>query len=692
MSTLSTSRERSPGNDLNNKLIPDPYQLKVCPQWVVWRYGRERACNKYEKVPTDPITGKRAKTNAPGTWTTISEAKAVLLEKRGYDGVGFMLSRDDPYSVIDLDDCRNPETGEVEAWALEIVRRFASLTLVSPSGTGLHIWLRGTLLHLLPGERGGFKRRGIEAYSAKHFMTWTGNVYSGDIIEERQGELSEMYQELHPEPEPSSEVELQPAIKPSVATLTNDELLARARRGEALGAKFSALYDRGDLGYSGGDRSKADLDLTRMLAFYTGNDTERIETLFSKSVLGQRDKWKYRPDYRRSTIDHAIKRTTKIYDPENYTPRETKTRDRLRECMPYAVFRHPWREITGRATSAATDYFGYRAVLRLAHKANSDEIDVSIREYAEEAGIGSNKTAAKSLARLVDSHGLLEKVGNGNSCSAARYRIKGVPKVKHTKIGGQLHSFNPPCVNNGYVPLLGSHMIRNTSPERSANSPVKSVGKAAAWILDIIHAASRLLSGPVPIEFIEEKTGIRRNHLRERSLKQLLGAGLIEEVGGGYITPQDVGQRLKRELNVSGCVAALNAQRKRNDLQRRIQEVKRLAFLGHHPERIAAETGYTLSEVLDILQDPDRALIPEGTDLSSEEKPRCTKARNVESSSEICASTLSVQQEVKRVRNLPPISVDTITRHGTDCSCWLCEKDNPEGVKAEALVIAGSAA
>jgi hypothetical protein len=198
-----------------------------------------------------PTTGERARVNASETWTTISVARAAISEGQGYDGVGFMPSSDDPYTMIDLDDCRNLETGEVETWALGIVQRFGSLTLVSPSGTGLHIWIRGTLLHLLPHNKGGFKRRGIEAYSAKHFMTWTGEIYSGETIEERQGELSEIYQELHPEPEPPTEREPGPPIAPSVATLTNDELLNRARRAKKLGTKFLALYDRGDLGYIG---------------------------------------------------------------------------------------------------------------------------------------------------------------------------------------------------------------------------------------------------------------------------------------------------------------------------------------------------------------------------------------------------------------------------------------------------------
>ena len=62
-----------------------------------------------------------------------------------------MVTRDDPYVGIDLDDCRNPETGEIAAWAQEIIDRFDSYTEVSPTGTGVRILIR-TATGLLPGD------------------------------------------------------------------------------------------------------------------------------------------------------------------------------------------------------------------------------------------------------------------------------------------------------------------------------------------------------------------------------------------------------------------------------------------------------------------------------------------------------------------------------------------------------------
>jgi putative DNA primase/helicase len=61
-----------------------------------------------------------------------------------------------PYVGIDLDGCRDPQTGVIEPWALEVVRLLDSYTEVSPSGRGLHIWVRGFL------PEGGNRRGQVE--------------------------------------------------------------------------------------------------------------------------------------------------------------------------------------------------------------------------------------------------------------------------------------------------------------------------------------------------------------------------------------------------------------------------------------------------------------------------------------------------------------------------------------------------
>jgi primase-polymerase (primpol)-like protein len=95
--------------------------------------------------------------------------------------------------------------------------------------------------------------------------------------------------------------------------VSDEELLHKARHARN-GDKFSALFDRGDIrDYASG--SEADLALMNYLAFWTGADPARMEALFSRSALGQREKWQSRSDYRQQTIGRAIAGCEHTYKP-----------------------------------------------------------------------------------------------------------------------------------------------------------------------------------------------------------------------------------------------------------------------------------------------------------------------------------------------------------------------------------------
>ncbi len=95
-------------------------------------------------------------------------------------------------------------------------------------------------------------------------------------------------------------------------TLTDEEIV-RLCRSAKNAAKFEDLFDHGDvLRYHGGDDSAADLSLLDMLAFYT-QDPGQLESLFSASALGQREKWRRRADYRERTIHKALAEPGETY-------------------------------------------------------------------------------------------------------------------------------------------------------------------------------------------------------------------------------------------------------------------------------------------------------------------------------------------------------------------------------------------
>jgi putative DNA primase/helicase len=132
-----------------------PEELRRRPQWVVHK----------EKVPYIAGGVGRASSTDSLTWRTFEEAVQALRTGR-YDGIGFVFSSGDPYAGVDLDNCRDPETGKIEEWAAKIATAFGGYAEASPSGTGVHIIVRGKA----PNK----KRGQVEAYSSERFFTVTG--------------------------------------------------------------------------------------------------------------------------------------------------------------------------------------------------------------------------------------------------------------------------------------------------------------------------------------------------------------------------------------------------------------------------------------------------------------------------------------------------------------------------------------
>ncbi len=153
--------------------IPD--QLTERPQWVNWRL--EERDGKQTKVPYTPGTNRRASSTDLMTWRAFDEALAAYYAgEPPYDGIGFVFSSADPFVGIDLDDCRDPKTGEFAPWAQKIIDRVQEgYVEASPSGTGVHVIVEGVV------RGGGMQKKvspkgKIEMYSRDRFFTVTGRA------------------------------------------------------------------------------------------------------------------------------------------------------------------------------------------------------------------------------------------------------------------------------------------------------------------------------------------------------------------------------------------------------------------------------------------------------------------------------------------------------------------------------------
>ena len=151
--------------------IPDA--LKAMPRWVLWRYKKIKKPNGefvWSKVPFTTNNGHASSTN-PVTWCSFNEAADALL-MGDYDGLGIVLGGD--LHGIDLDDCRDPKTGELNEFAQEVINRIQGYAEVSPSGTGLKIFCNTNL------DGGRTKKDvGVELYRDRRYFTVTGRVLAG---------------------------------------------------------------------------------------------------------------------------------------------------------------------------------------------------------------------------------------------------------------------------------------------------------------------------------------------------------------------------------------------------------------------------------------------------------------------------------------------------------------------------------
>ena len=108
-------------------------------RWVVWKWVWLPDRKQWTKPPfrtDDPATP--AKSNDPKTWGSYADAVAAVGAGKA-DGIGYMLA-DDDLGAVDLDHCRNPETGEIDIWAKrEIKAADGAYIETTVSGSGLRI-------------------------------------------------------------------------------------------------------------------------------------------------------------------------------------------------------------------------------------------------------------------------------------------------------------------------------------------------------------------------------------------------------------------------------------------------------------------------------------------------------------------------------------------------------------------------
>jgi primase-polymerase (primpol)-like protein len=314
-----------------------PAALVTRDQWVAWRIQERNG--KETKVPVNPATGNYASATDSETWADFATAREHATASA--NGVGFVFTEDDPLVGVDLDDCRDPDDGSLTDWAKDIVERVDSFTEVSPSGTGLHVLVKGEL------PEGRNRHGDVELYDDARFFTVTGDHESGtpETVEARQDALEAVHAEYVAQDEATDATDDQddsagaeraadtqterstgPPEQSQGNDLSDDALLERARNA-SNSEKFQRLWRGNTAGYP--SQSEADMALCSLLAFWTGGDPEQIDRLFRDSAL-MRPKWDEQhfadgATYGEQTIERAIAGTDEFYTTSVSKPAGTAT-------------------------------------------------------------------------------------------------------------------------------------------------------------------------------------------------------------------------------------------------------------------------------------------------------------------------------------------------------------------------------
>ena len=251
-----------------------PQELRELHQWV---------CAGTDKHPINPRTAQPASVTDRSTWGTFEQACSA-----GYQHIGFVLSPEDPYTIVDLDDPKTKrvkgqivvnndaaEVARIETGHRQIMEMFPSYSEISQSGNGVHIVVRGRIPR-------GIRSGKIEMYSESRYMIFTGNILKNLAIADCTKELDTLFGWLnqYSTPEP---VELSKTL-----STIGDEALYDMGVNAVNGDKFLQLW-RGKWEGDYPSQSEADYALLSMLAFYSP-DNEQVRRMFRWCALGQRMK------------------------------------------------------------------------------------------------------------------------------------------------------------------------------------------------------------------------------------------------------------------------------------------------------------------------------------------------------------------------------------------------------------------
>src|SRR5258705_3225643 len=123
-----------------------PQRLKEKMNWVLWKLAQVNG--KVTKIPYKLDFQTRAASTRPDEWSDYKSAVEKIMSEGGVtekQGIGRVVQKDERVVGFDLDGCRDPQTGAIAQWAEDIVEAVNSYCEITPSKTGIRLWVVGDL-------------------------------------------------------------------------------------------------------------------------------------------------------------------------------------------------------------------------------------------------------------------------------------------------------------------------------------------------------------------------------------------------------------------------------------------------------------------------------------------------------------------------------------------------------------------
>jgi primase-polymerase (primpol)-like protein len=311
--------------------------LAVCAQFIVCDFVPSATRpGKTDKRPINPVTLHPCDAHAPANWLAcdVAYAKANELSLAGMAvyGVGFVLAPELGVWCLDIDSGLDANS----QWRPAIQDLLAKLPGVaweySHSGRGLHGWGRSSTVIPAHETRHEDAALGLhlELYSRKRFIA-LGTAATGEMQPSAAlpPALAPLFPSLSAEDAAADSAEWTDEPHPMWHGPTDDDALlaialaSRSKRAmmfpQFAKATFKQLWEAdadklakhfpADGGYNA---SQADQAIACHLAFYTGNNWERMAAMIRRSGLN-RDKFD-RHDYMHRTIGKACRWQKEFYN------------------------------------------------------------------------------------------------------------------------------------------------------------------------------------------------------------------------------------------------------------------------------------------------------------------------------------------------------------------------------------------